>query len=224
MSEQPKYVARIRNVHEVILHGASDPQYWLTRLAPLQLEPLVLDGAAEVMLGAFRSRWMGLSFGEAILGVRVRPTALPTREGFFFLQGYNSSRVFTFFERRHFGTPYLRGQVTLLQDEEVGFVVDGGPGQRFGARTAAEPADAGIAEEHFEGPAFLPSGPGHHFGALLQATRRTWPARPGDAVRYDEATAEGVLQPLVAGGFELRRWATSQTAVHARTRTQHTHV
>lgn len=216
-----KYVARIKNVHEVVVYGASDPQYWQSRLAELELAPLVVDGAAEIMIGAFRSRWMGIPFGETILCVRVvrQGPRAEEGEGAFLMQGYNTSGFFAWVERVRFKTPYLRGQVHLLEDEEFGFVVDGGPGHRFGARTELPPEDAEAIEENFEGAAYLPSGVDHHFGAFIQATRTTWPARPGDALRHDEATAAGVLAPLAEGGFEIRRWATSKTAVHARTAT-----
>jgi len=76
-----------------------------------------------------------------------------------------------------------------------------------------------LVDERLEGRAYLPEEPGAAFGAFIEARRTTWAARPGDALRHDEATADGVLAPLAQGGFEIRRWAASKTAVHARTKT-----
>ena len=92
-----RYVATVKNVREVVLEGRADLEYWTRHLEPMGLAPKAVDGEAELAIAAFRSRWMGIPFGEAVVFLSVGPARdEDDRDDYFLLRAFNSNRFFTF--------------------------------------------------------------------------------------------------------------------------------
>jgi hypothetical protein len=60
MKSPPKYVAEIRQVQEVALHGWADLGFWSDRLRPQGLDAVSDDNRAQLVLTAVAARWMGI--------------------------------------------------------------------------------------------------------------------------------------------------------------------
>ncbi len=57
-----KIAAVVHNVIEVSLLGTADLEYWRKWLKPEQLEPIPLEGQAQLQIIAADAKYMGLRF------------------------------------------------------------------------------------------------------------------------------------------------------------------
>lgn len=211
-----RYVATIRGVHEVVLVGRADLAAWTRRLAPHGLVPSVCEGAAEITIGTFRSRWMGLQFAEAIVAVTLRH-AEPA-DACFLLQGYNTNRFFAFVERARFGTPYRHARLEVRTAGSIGFDLDGGAGHVVQASMGRRRADATPEASAFAGRVYLPGAAGGYFLARLEGTRRHHAFDPAHDALVLPGSA-GPLGCLAETDFVPTGWQVGTDALHARSKT-----
>ena len=64
MGGKQDYVAELKNVREVSLHGTADLAFWKDRLRPVGLHPSESEGRARLVIGAIDSRYMGIAFRD----------------------------------------------------------------------------------------------------------------------------------------------------------------
>ncbi len=66
-----KYIATVDGVRDITLVGSADYAYWADRLADEKLVPTNVNGRAEIWICADRLKWMGVSFAELSVSIRV---------------------------------------------------------------------------------------------------------------------------------------------------------
>lgn len=229
-----RYVAVVRGSRELGLVGHVDPDWWRRRLAPEGLVPFAPHGPLEVTVAAVASRWVGVSFGEAMIGLPVAArdgTAAP--DGLFLPAGFNSSRVFAWFERHWFRTPYEHAAVAVDGASPTGFAVVQQGRAVLEARRAAgarsdpqSPAEA-PRDDCWEGAILLPQRPRgasfrrEKFFARLAGPVREVPFAPqaGDSFATAEADAHPVARALHESQFAPHAWRIRDVAEHARSKT-----
>src|SRR5688572_4141741 len=109
-----KYVAEISPVREVWLLGTADLAFWAEHLKGQALSPAEFEGRARILLSAIEARYMGVRFRELCISVFVRGEHAGAGDDQLFLaQGFHSSRLFAWFERTLFSTPYEHGEIEL---------------------------------------------------------------------------------------------------------------
>ena len=194
--------------------------YWTSRLEPLGLVPNTIDGRAEVQIGAFQARWMGIAFREAIVVVAASAQADSAREAFHFEQAYNTNRFFAFVERVRFKTPYRHARIDVRLDGEPGFEIDADAGQRVRAHMGAGREPLETIDVVSDAVAHLPRGGGLHFFALIESRRDVFAADPAtDRFETDALPGHGPLGCLVESDFRPYRWQIGRSAKHARSKT-----
>ena len=239
MEKPIKYAARLSHVREVSLVGAADLGFWKRRLRRESLAPIEHEGGARVMVVAAEARYMGLKFREVSISVLAFASPGGARqEGAYLLQAFNSSKLFTFFERKFFSTPYdhadveraagFPSRIEVLDDDdrEVLFrvVMKADPP---GAR-AREPLRQGV--EGWEGPVFLPTPapenegkpqPPKLFFARLGGETRAYPFRRSEDLLTIKASSGIVaLQSLLDSAFAPLEWIVREDAMHAKSKAQ----
>ncbi len=114
MKYPPRYVAEIRQVREIAVHGLADLGYWSDRLQPQGLDPVSDDSRAQLVLTAVAAKWMGSRFRELSIGVLARAQwNVGHEEGIYLAHAFNSSRLLAFCERTLFRTPYFHADIRL---------------------------------------------------------------------------------------------------------------
>lgn len=223
---QPHYIAEVRGSREVTLFGVADVRFWEEKLAGESITLAREAGQARVMITAVASRWMGISFSELIIGLQTAADpqgAFPA--GLFLLTGYNTSRIFTWFERNYFHTPYRVGNVHVPSEQPRGFELQLRKQAVIVAECRArEPATT--EEINWEGPVFLPRvlSPQHpqgcYYQVRLSGTTEIFPFRTAaDAVHIKSSDDEPILSWLSESGFQGDEWHVRSKALHARSKT-----
>jgi len=224
-----KYIAALDQVLEVSLRGTADLAFWRARLEPEGLFPTPDDGQrARIWISGANSRFRGVHFRELSVTVHVSLNEdAKTANGIFLPQAFNSSRLFTFFERHWFHTPYDRADVE----------VDAKP-FRMNARARADvliEAALGDTElgpfesdptETWEGPIYLPAAGSlsgakrRHFFARLEGTTISRPFMTDrDQFVIHPTPRFPVLDWLLESRFQGEAWAIRPVAQHARSKT-----
>jgi len=207
-----KYIAQLKGVRELALHGAADLAFWEERLAGEGLVPVAADGAAQVVVTGLDGRWLAWPFRDLSVSVLARRTDAD-EVGVYFAGAFNASRFLVFFESRWFGLPYARRAVHV----ELG----AGGAMRLGdgdlAAEMAPRAASGAPEEMgYTGALFLPGGRWLHVdirgGTFVHAF---------DAARdrFALGGTDDVLVALRASGFRPLAWHVRPDATHARSKT-----
>lgn len=228
MSNAVKYVAEPKHVREVSLLGTADLAFWTNRLRQQRLVPVDHHGKARILVTAAEMSFLGMPFSEASFSIFVCvPEQEDRREAALLLQGFNSSRLLAWCERRLFATPYQHSRCHASVAPPASIGIMAGEQIVFEARMrsgAISPRHPLPSQEHgFEGPVFLPipeSGDDRVFYVRIRGHTLTYPFVPGeDSVRVVDNGTAGVLLDLISSGFAGEEWAVRIDATHARSKT-----
>lgn len=230
MSPSIKYVAELRHVREVSLLGTANLAFWRDRLKRENLYPAEIDGKAQILIAAAAAKFRGVKFTELSFSVLVGPQAGATTQGAFLVQAFNSSRLFAFFERALFATPYRRGDcrvtasfpasIQLMKDGEVVFSASM---KADSSTPRREPAHRG--EDGWEGCVFLPAkqpekGSGNLFFARIRGFTQTFPfLESTDSLIIRTSNELQILGLLFESQFAAKEWAIREDATHGKSKT-----
>ena len=219
-----KYTTVIQSVRELNLLGTADPAFWTAHLDGTGLVPHVVNGAAQLSLGATDLTWAGWRFNESILVLTVARAAAPeTPSGTYLVHAFNSRRALAFMERLFFHTPYYLAAIELPEAAPNRFAVrdQAGGELRAAVGSAARPKVA--TDDAWEGVVHLPrrvaapQGLGDYFYVRL--------AGPGEAYAFDPAADTFSVTPSAASpalgwlrdsGFTPREWRYRPAATHGK--------
>jgi len=226
------YVATIAGVREVALLGLATPDWWQRRLGDCGLISLKRDGCAQLVVSAISARYMGVRFRELCVALLVERTGAPGREELFFVGAFNSSRLFTWFERHWFCTPYAHGQIGVATepDPSMELVRANLPMLRAARLAQTTPAPAACVFEYaWEGAIHLPARrgvpapAGRHFLARIAGTTTRFPFNAArDRFEIAASATDAVLQALRDSNFTPAEWLIRPRATHARGKTLRT--
>ena len=228
MNEPPKYVAEIRHVHEVALHGSADLACWTDRLQEQGLRPITENDRAQVVFTAVSAKWMGIPFRELSFGVLVRADwHIGYDQGIYLVHAFNSSRLFAFCERTFFRTPYYHSNVRIDASLPVSITAASNTQKLLEAKMRCDMEREAIssANESWEGPIYLPSELGdpsdshRFFWARLAGQTQSYPFDGEDTAEFYPAKVHQVLGWLLETDFRAERWSRRTDAVHARSKT-----
>ena len=212
-----RFVADVEGL-EVTLRGKASAVTWRDYLADSGgLEPAESDGRVGLMLSAIATTFMGVRFSELVIAVelhRARP------EGVFLAGAYNSSRLFTFFEKHWFGTPYRLGEVSALSDPlGLDVVVDGTPRIRARMQPARPPSRT--EDQSWHGAIHLPrrGEARRYFIARLEGATELVPFGEQDTFDVSPGPDDEALAAVAESGFQPSEWSLRRRARHARSKT-----
>jgi hypothetical protein len=213
------YIAEIKNVRETALVASADLDYWRDHLGQENLFPFNADGHAEIVITAISSRFMGLPFHELNVGVQVCDRADgSSRDGLYFMAGFNTSRVLTFCERWMFKTPYRRASVQLRTQPASFALIESGS-TILSAEMSREERASERREERWEGALFLP-GRTRVFYARIGGDTLISPFIPAaDTLRLSPSKSHPVVQWLLDSDVRGLEWHVRESGVHARSKT-----
>jgi len=221
-----KYVAEIHAVGEVTLIGGADANYWRDRLRPLDLQPALASGDAEVMLSATSASYLGLPFCELSISVFVNSKQSDApRAAVYLTHAYNSNRLLAFCERSFFRTPYYPAQLAVSAKLPISVTLGPLDRPRLHLVMAVESVASHSRDEQGEwsGPLFLPprgTRPCDLFFARLKGATDYRAFEPAaDRFVVCSTTEEPALLALVESNFAPRQWSIRPNATHARTKT-----
>lgn len=232
MQSNIKYAAEIDHVREVSLAGTADATFWTDLLARENLVPTTVDGQAQLVISAVESKFKGIKFRELVFSVCTQsPDDGNKQGGCFLLQAFNTCRIFAWFERNLFSTPYDHGTIEMDVQIPASFQLIARGTTVFGAgmpaaatRSTRPPSRSG--DEAWFGPVFLPSrgrnakASDKLFYARLAGTARAYPFLAGtDAIGIKPAPEAPVLQWLVDSHFTPVEWLIREDATHAKSKT-----
>ena len=209
-----KYIAQLGGVRELALHGAADLSWWREQLVGEGLEPVEVDGAAQVVLTGLDARWLLWPFRDLSVSVVARRSG-SEEAGLLLARAFNASRLIVFFESRWFKLPYSRRAVHV----EVG---DSGS-MRLGegdvlAEMAPRTPGGEPAEMSYTGPLYLP---GRRWLMVdIRGLTSTFEF-DGACDRFEIARecVDPILAGLRASRFRGIRWHVRRDATHARSKT-----
>ncbi len=226
MEPQPvKYIAQLKEVRELALLGAAELSWWRDHLAAEELEPVEVDGQAQVLVTGLDSKWMGIGFRDLSVAVAARCQSGLVAAGFFLARAFNASRFFAGFERWWFHLPYSRRAVRvelgttasmrLGREPDVDLLAELGPREPSG-----EPAQA--QEMGYTGPLFLPKGRTKRRWLMVRIHGRTstfdFDANR-DRFEIGSECADPIFAGLRASKFCGIQWHVRRSATHARSKT-----
>lgn len=230
-----KYVAELAHVREVWLLGAADLAFWKDQLQEEGLVPAESEGEAKLLIIAMESKYMGIRFRELCISVFVSGReAVGARDGFYLAQAFNSSRFFAFVERNWFSTPYQHAEIAVGVSHPAFMQVVNDGKILFRAQLSADGPAAGrdmlrTADEHWEGPIYLPGrkrgedGDGKVFFAKLGGFARTYSfSQSADTVTVNPSANHPIFRQLIESGFVGKEWGIRENATHARSKTVRT--
>jgi hypothetical protein len=220
-----KYIADIKGAREMTLIGAANYEYWQRQLSPEVLVPVKLNNCAEVLLSAVELKWMGVRFRELSVSISVHDANRPSEAGLYLPAAFNTSRVFTFFERNWFHTPYCHAQVDVSTGQPWSIqLADEGSVILQVARSGTTPPNG--CHTLFEGPIYLPSrqaGSRRRFEVFFARLAGETQIVPFDAERDSLQMAESarhpILKMLIESNFTGVQWRVRSNATHARSKT-----
>ena len=215
MASKPvKYIAQLKGVRELGLFGAADLSWWTDHLGGEGLEPVAVDGSAQVLVTGLDARWLAWPFRDLSVAVAARRSG-EEETGLFFARAFNTSRFLVFFERRWFKLPYSRRAVRVELGESASMRLgEGGLLAEMGAREqSGEPKEMG-----YTGPLFLPGRRWLMVNIFGLTSTFDFDA---DQDRFEVASecADPVLAGLRASQFRGVSWHVRQSSTHARSKT-----
>ncbi len=223
-SPSPKFIAELNHVCELGLFGAADLDWWRNELADQPVEPVEVDGFAQLLITGLAAKWGFSKFLDISVMITARSTFGEKQEGLFILSAFNASRFICFFEDKWFGLPYgFRKEITM----------DLKPNWTYRMGSASTPAlHVGWSErepescESFDGifPLFLPRR--RPTDAIKWLQVRIWGETvfsPFDSFidrcDFDRADGVPILTKLSESRFRPMRWHMRADGNHARTKT-----
>lgn len=222
------YVAEPGHVLEVSLLGSADLAYWRQQLTREALAPIQSEGRAQILVIAAEMTFNGIHFTEISFSILVTgELAGRPRETVFLVQSFGTSRLFVFFEKWMFRTPFQHGLCSLSVSAPVSI----GLGQKSRALFRAEMGTDSPGtnrevlrdgEDAWEGPILLPGSgrPGSLFFGKANGRVREFAFVPGvDSLAIYPATDGGVFQALGESNFKPLRWRVRQNGNHGRSKT-----
>jgi hypothetical protein len=219
-----KYVAEIHGAREVTLVAAADLAYWKDRLQGEGLFPHDNNGRAELLLSAVALKWMGIKFNELSLSVMASHREDgSSRDGYYLIRAFNTSRLFSFCERVLFHTPYHRAGADVRAESPFSFrLTDGAETVLHAERLETTPA-RDEREDVWEGPIFLPgktaATPGKQFFARLGGRTAIYPFSSRDVLKVRPSGRHAVFQWLLHSHLAGVEWRVRGHATHARSKT-----
>lgn len=204
----PKYIAKLQGVRELALLGAADLAWWTNHLAPEGLEPVGVDGSAQILVTGLDARWAGIAFNDLSFSVVARQG---DQEGLYFARAFNTSRFLVFFEKHWFRLPYDRRPVHARDG-----ALKLGDGDIDGAMAAREPAAAEPVDQVVR--VFLPGRKWLQVRVLGDTSTHAFD-EARDRFEVSAACADPVVAGLHASGFRGVTWHVRPDATHARTKT-----
>lgn len=214
-----RYSAEIEHVQEVTLAGTADRDFWQQQLQPYGLRAYAPTGAAQLVISASALRWRGFRFRELIVSIATCADARATEaDSFFLAQGFSSSRLLAWAERRVFTTPYSWAETRLdvvrpqMETQLRGQVL-------FQARMGQQ-VPATRSDEAWRGRVFLPgvpAAPRRFFYVALSGAQAICPfAANSDTFEIAPDVAAPMFQQLRASQFTPTEWRIRTDATHAR--------
>jgi hypothetical protein len=232
MNTPVKWVAEVSHVREVSLLGTADRDFWKDRLTKENLVLVEKDGKAQLLIVSADMRFMGVRFQEVSFSVLVSgPNVGARRDAFFLVHAFNSCRLFAFWERVFFSTPYYHGDIHLSTAVPCSIQLIKGGHLALRAEMQIDVSSPGrepfcSGEEGWDGPIFLPGrrqgkdGQGKvFFGKLLGYTHRYPFLHTNDLLTIRPSQGNEVLQALVDSHFVAEEWVVREDALHAKSKT-----
>jgi hypothetical protein len=235
---QVKYIAQLKNVHELGLHGHADLSWWRERLADERLEPIERDGRAQVVVTALDTSWMGIPFRDLSVAVAARVSCNPDpndgtkdkgnpkQPGLFFACAFNASRFISFFERRWFRLPYrYRADLHIdLSYDAMCRLGTASETELLAKMAPREQSKTPAQDKGFTGPLFLPNtNDASHRRWLMVRIEGLTQSFEFDADRdqfeIGSACTHPILMGLEASQFSPIEWHLRTSATHARSKT-----
>jgi hypothetical protein len=219
-----RYIAEPKHVREVTLIGPADFGFWGDYLKAEGLAPVRCGDSAEVMIVAAEMVYLGLRFTEVSFSVRAVPVQGNSGAGMRLLRAFTSNRIFAWFERRVFTTPYAHGdcQVSIHIPTSVWLAAQGKP--IFSAEmSSVERPNLRTGEERWEGPVFLPprgrANESRLFFGRFSGHTVVYPFSTDDRFAIDSTAGGGALQPLADSSFHPQQWIVRADATHGKSKT-----
>lgn len=222
-----RYQTTIDKVREVILIGASDPDFWRRQLANEGLTPFLVDDAALLTITAITSTFRGLRFEEMTIAISVCERAgKGAPDGFFLAHAFNSRRLFALAERVFFRTPYYLGAIGVDEQPPAAIRLTLGGDLVFDAGMSGARDPKGRGDELWEGAIYLPrrmarnQAAGERFFARMGGQTEVYPYLPeSDRCDIRPRHKDAALQWLADSRFSPAEWRLRGQARHARSRT-----
>ncbi|MFQ5411236.1 MAG: hypothetical protein ACE5EC_03025, partial [Phycisphaerae bacterium] len=218
-----KYIAQLNNVRELALYGTADLSWWQDHLAGEELEPVEVDGRAQVAVTGLDTKWMGIPFRDLSVAVAARLRSGSAEPGFFLARAFNTSRFIAGVERRWFHLPYrfrsdLQVEIGTSSLLHLGHSPTVDLSFELGSR---EPSGQPPQEMGFTGPLFLPKGRDatrrRWFGVRIVGLTTTYDFDDGrDRFEIAPACADPILAGLRESQFKPIQWHHRPGATHAR--------
>ena len=218
-----RYSAEIEHVQEVTLLGTADRDFWAARLQPYGLRIGAPGGAAQVMVSASALRWRGFRFRELIVSIATcAEESASGADSFFLAQGFSSSRLLAWAERRFFETPYDCAE-TRLELGSPCIETQLGGRSLFRAQMG-QPRAASRDDAAWSGRVFLPAARGpaaratrRFFYVDIRGEQMIYPfAASTDTLAIAPDARAPVFEWLVASHFTPTEWRIRADATHAR--------
>lgn len=215
-----KYIATVDGVRDVTLVGAADYAYWADRLTGQELTPLNVSGRAEIWICADKLKWMGVSFAELTVSIRIGVEG----KDIFLISAFNTSRVFSWFERTCFHTPYRHAQIDVDSRSQQSFALYDGKDVSIRAERADGAAPA-QSDDDWEGRIYLPSDGNSRkkrrfFLARLSGKSDISPfVSSSDLLALHASPNHDVAHQLIDSHFRGIEWRVRMSATHARSKT-----
>ncbi len=224
MSAKFRIAAEVHNVREVSQLGSADLGYWQDRLAKVDLQPVVENGRARLLLISAEMRYLGVRFRELSINALVTADNPLGQPGAFLTQAFNSFRPFAWSERTLFDTPYAHGDVRVGTAASPAIELHMRGEEVFSARQGASPGDRSPpVKDLWQGPVFLPivdgrdARDGKLFYAIVLGLTRTYAFDPAADHFFLHPTAmlPGV-QALRESGYLPEQWIARVQAGHVK--------
>jgi hypothetical protein len=224
LNDSIKWAAELDNVQEVSLRGTADFEFWKERLAKENLQPLDVNGHAQLLLIAADMKYKGIRFQELSFSVVVAPPNDQVwKDAVFLVWAFNTCRFFAFSERVFFKTPYYHGAVRVSTTLPASMILSKNDKPIFQAATNAKREPLQRIEASWEGPIYLPAKKlgkaGGVFYGRLRGETETFPFLPDRDLLTIEPTDTAILQALVDSNFVPTEWIIRPKAQHAKSKT-----
>lgn len=223
-----KYIAQLVGVRELALWGAAELSWWRDHLAGEELEPVEVDGQAQVFVTGLDAKWMGIPFRDISVAVAARRLSGSAETGVFLARAFNASRFIAGVERWWFHLPYLfRADLHVKVGDPAAMRLGGQPGAdllaELGPRELSGES-AAAQEMGYTGALFLPTGRDRNrrrwFMVQIRGLTSTFDF---DAARDRFEVGSGCGDPILAGlrasQFRGVQWYVRRSASHARSKT-----
>jgi hypothetical protein len=217
-----KYIAEIHNVREVCLVGSADIEFWKEYLARDELTPANIAGQAQLWLSAVQLKWLGITFREISVAIQL-DLGKPAEQSIYLISAFNTSRIFAWFERNCFHTPYQHARVVVHGERPWSFEL------RCDETVSLEARSNGVisstaSDETWTGTIVLPATSARTgqkvFYAKLSGLVEFAPFdRLSDQIVFRPSSQHRVIQLLADSQFTGVEWRVRTNATHARSRT-----